>query len=174
MKDKSKSKNKEIEKAYELNSVSEDFTPDTSTGNYRFLVLLFLLVMGTVAAFVVMRFLQMKSMENRNTDNFQNPLLSTEKDQESDLPAIPGVRVYDVRKDIPELKKDASLRNGQFQTGLKQMRKNEQNTDEVEMMRARDSFAAEKLELLRKIEKAENREERRKLIKQLEKKLTPE
>ena len=171
MDDKNENKNEELQKAYELNSVSEDFIPDTSVGKYRFLVLLFLLVLGTVAAFAVMRFLQMRSMENRNPGNFQNPLLGTEENKESDIPDIPGVRVYDVGKDISELEKDASLRNEQYRNGLEQMGKERKNTDELEAMKARDSFAAEKLALLKKIENAKNKEERTRLIKELEKRL---
>ena len=166
-----KKKDEDFRKAYELSTEPADFTPKTSVGQYRFFLLLMFLILGILAALFVFRYLAGQMNPNLSDKDSVNPLFFTgEENQDDDVPDIPGTKVYDIRKDVPEIEKDSSLHKEQFQQNLKQIEKNDKQAADAEMMKKRDNFAAEKLDFLRRIEQAESKEERVRLIRELEKK----
>jgi hypothetical protein len=145
---------------------SHDFLPNTALGQYRFLIVIFLLILFMAIVFVVLRFLGFYDLEKEISGEHENPIFSTA--EESDIPEVAGMKVYDIRTDIPEIEKDASKENKEFYKHIDTLDKNEKHIDAVRMIKQRDRLAAEKLELLKKIEGAKSKEERQNLIRQLE------
>lgn len=170
-KNEKKQQEKDLLKAYELSTPTTDFTPNTSSGQYRFVVLLLFLLLGAAAALLVFRFIADKMNPGLSSENSKNPLFFTGQ-EDDDIPDIPGLKVYDVRKDLPAIANDSTKHQNDFDKGLKELSKDEKMARDLEMMKKRDQFAGEKLELLKKIDDAENRKERIKAIRELEKKAT--
>lgn len=168
----------EFEKENMLNS-SGEFELDSSVSSttsavaqYRFMVLLFIMILFIITAYVVMRFLGFYDSDRVPSGKHENPIFTNNNGLQSDIPEIPGKKVYDVRNDIDELEKDAPKRDEQFYENINQMEQNGSNSDELKMLKQRDQFAAEKLEYLKKIEKAKTKEERQSLINQLREMMT--
>lgn len=155
-------------KALEAGSTS-DLTPDTASGQYRFIILALFMVLGIAVAMLIFRYLAGKINPDLSDGNTKNPLFYTGQEGDDDIPDIPGTKVYDIRKDIPEIEKTADSHEKEFNDGLKKLDNNTKKAGDVEMMKQRDQFAGEKLRLLKKIDQAATKKERVKAIRELEK-----
>jgi len=167
---KNLSDEEKIIKAYELSQQESDVSPNTSLANYRFFMLLIFLILGITVAFLFFRFFVKTLNPDQNDKNSMNPLFFISDDDDMDTPESVGVKVYDVRKDRSEIDKNTASYKKRFQSNLKQLESSESGLEEAEMIRKKDNFAAEKLELLQKIDQAKTREERAMFIKELENK----
>lgn len=155
-----KKKENDLLKAYEISSETSDFTPDVAKGQYRFLMLLVFLILGIAIAFVIFRILAVKLKSDLPDENSRNPIFSVDNDRIDDgKPNIPGAKVYDVNEDVEKLENEIEQQQKEFSEIL--------NNDDKNLEK-RNKFAAERLELLRKIDKAETKEARLKAIKELE------
>lgn len=155
----------------DLDLGGNDFNPNTALGQYRFLILIFLLILFTVIVFVCLRFLGFYEHSKGGNNQFENPIFSDINDQ-PDVSVISGMKVYDALEDVDEIEKDAAKRNEEFYGNINSIEESGQKSDKIEIMKQRDSFAAEKLEFLKKIDNAKTKEERQKLIRQLREKVT--
>jgi len=157
-----------LENLNEFDVTSHDFIPNTALGQYRFFILFCFVILIMVLVFAVLRFLGFYAPEKESVGQYENPIFSSiERESE-----IPGVKVYDIRKDIAEIKRDVSRQKKEFNNSIDNLAGNSENDDAVEMMKQKDRFAAEKLDLLRKIENAETKKERQLLIRQLREVMT--
>ena len=148
-----------------------DYIPNTVLGQFRFLVLIFILILVSILIFVCLRFLGFYENTENGNGQFENPIFSTGGNP-SETPEIPGVKVFNAIEDVEEINEDTSSRNSEFYSNIDQMEKNRQRPDDVKMMKQRDCFAAEKLEFLKKIEKAPSKTERQVFIDQLRNMMT--
>ena len=67
---------------------------------------------------------------------YDNPIFSVQ-DKQSDLPEIPGVKVYDMRdeEDVESLKKDAPEQDKHFYENLGQTEQDSRHAEQVEMLK---------------------------------------
>lgn len=142
---------------------------------YRFFLLIIFIILFIAVAYVAFRLLGFygDSAATMGNGSHENPVFNP-PEAPSETPEIPGMKVYDADKDADELEKDAPVRNEQFNIHINEMKNTDQETDQIKMMQQRDKFAAEKLEFLKRIEKAETKEERQALIKELREKIERE
>ena len=161
-----------ILKACEQSLQESDFSPNTSLGNYRFLMLLIFLILGIFVAFFFFRFFVNTMNSSPNDKNTMNPLFLISDDDDDGggmvVPEDSVIKVYDIRKDRSAINKNTALHKKRFQSNLKHLESSKSGFKEAEMIRKKDDFAAKKLQLLQKIDQAKTRSERATFIRELE------
>ena len=98
----------------------------------------------------------------------ENPLPS----DNNDIPDIPGVRVYSAEKDADLIDADAAAREKEFNKNIHSETDDSDAENRKNILIEKNRFAAERLEFLKKVEAAETREERQRLIRQFEMQLS--
>jgi hypothetical protein len=104
--------------------------------------------------------------------NRSNPLIYRKEGAsaiDKSTPKIPGITVYRAEKDADCILADAKERESEFRRSITKKPSTKAMESSQKLMQKRDNFAAERLELLRKIEAAKTKEERYQLIQGLNK-----
>ena len=127
------------------------------------------LILMSIAAIYIARVMELRISRDQAEQN-RNPLLYRQSEEEyfdSDVPEIPGVKVYNAQKDADIIISETQRKESDFKQNQTAKFADKKKINTQRLMRKKDQFAAERLLFLQKIEASETKEERLKLIKEL-------
>ncbi len=132
-------------------------------------IVIALILLGIAAIYAVTVF--EKQLEQEADRKNKNPLLLNIDEEviHEGKTEIPSVTVSHAEEDIIEINRDAEKRQTQFRERMKKGNLIPDTEEERQLMQKKNNFAAERLSFLRKIEEAETKAERIRLIKELQK-----
>ena len=128
------------------------------------------LILLGIAAIYAVRVMELQAGSS-NSKKEGNPLIYGKDESElidNGVPQIPGVKVYSAKRDADQIIIESPQQKLDFKKRTTAKFANKEQDLQIELMRQKDKFAAERLQFLQKIENAKSKEERLRLIEKLQ------
>ncbi len=127
------------------------------------------LILLGIAAIYAVRVIELRTGHDAIKSD-SNPLIYGKNETEpidNGVPQIPGIRVYSAQNDADQILIDTHQKEIEFQKNTDAKFADKNHRKYMQQMNLKNTFAAERLLFLQKIEAAETKEERLKLIEEL-------
>ena len=128
------------------------------------------LILIGIAAIYAVRVMELQA-ESAGDKTVGNPLIygkTNTKLIDNGVPQIPGVKVYSAKNDVDQIMMGRQQHEFDFKKRSTAKFADKELGKHIKLMNQKDAFAAKRLLFLQKIENAKSKEERRKLIEELQ------